>query len=488
MNKKFLTVLNGVILVLLSLTACVIFVSCGEKHVHEWSEWEPYIDSTCFVQGQERSVCSCGKVKYHELPVVHDFELKEKDISTRENVFVCKKCGSESREEMTVEELGLPIVTMTGSMDGISRENRVTLDVKYEGFDRSFEAKGSIKIQGTTSSVYPKKNYSIKFKDEDGEKLKVTVLDEWGSHSKYCLKANYTDYTQARNVVSAKLFGQIAKTRNKNDVPSTLPNGGAIDGFPVAVYFNGEFLGLYTFNTPKDEYIAGIKDNEPAQAMLFANDYTAQTQLAEPITDISESGFEFEYCYESAEAGQDWAIESFNNMINFINSNDGDAFRNGISGYVDVERAIDEMLFVYAIGGADNTSKNMLWVTYDGVVWVPSPYDLDATFGLSWDGTKYLESGIVVPGYAYNMLWDKLNKYFPEEVSARWAELRNGPLSLDNINSLFSDFLSLIPDGIRAEEKALWTEVPMQEENGYEQITGYASSNIYLLDVYYGLQ
>ena len=35
------------------------------------------------------------------------------------------------------------------------------------------------------------------------------------SENKYCLKANYIDYSQSRNVVSGKIFGEIVKSSPK---------------------------------------------------------------------------------------------------------------------------------------------------------------------------------------------------------------------------------------------------------------------------------
>ena len=484
--RERLNILFSTALVFVTASSVLFLASCEkEEHVHEWSEWETFIPSTCFVVGQEKSTCACGEEKFRDIPLSHDFKESGTDIQKKSTVYTCSICGTEMREDLTYEDLGLPIVSFYGSMKGITTSDRVTLDVKYESSDTEFEAKASIKIQGATSTTYPKKNYSIKFLDKDGEKLKISVLDKWGSHSKYCLKANYIDVTQARNVVSAKLYGQIAKTREKADVISTLTNGGAIDGFPVAVYLNNEFLGLYTFNTAKDEYLFDIKKKGGAKsAILSSESFTDQTMLRSAITgEVEEAGFDLEY--NSTDTDTAWLIESFNEMIAFVNNNDGFLFRQGLSNYIDVDRAIDEMLFIYLIGGSDNISKNMLWVTYDGKVWIPSPYDLDSTWGLKWNAEGYIEPGSVKPGYPYNVLWGKLEQYFENEVSMRWAELRRGPVTVENIEKMFRDFMSLIPDDIYGAEKEKWTELPLIDSNNFEQIIEYAKANIAFLDDYY---
>ena len=65
------------------------------------------------------------------------------------------------------------------------------------------------------------------------------------------MKANWIDRTHARNVVSAKLAGRM---QEKYGLLMESPNHGAVDGFPVEIYNNGKFYGLYTFNIPKDTW------------------------------------------------------------------------------------------------------------------------------------------------------------------------------------------------------------------------------------------
>lgn len=51
----------------------------------------------------------------------------------------------------------------------------------------------------------------MKFFDNETymEKKKVRFVDAWGKHSKYVLKANYQDSTQARNIVGARLAADM---------------------------------------------------------------------------------------------------------------------------------------------------------------------------------------------------------------------------------------------------------------------------------------
>lgn len=156
------------------------------------------------------------------------------------------------------ENYGLPILYLTGDISPIkeNKDNEVSVDYVYG------ERSGTCKLKGQGASSYAiaqslgelgKYNYTIKF-DEAFE-----VVEGWGVQKKYCLKANYIDHSHARNVVCAKMWGGVVKSRkNVSDKLVNLPNGGAIDGFACIIMLNGKFHGLYTWNIPKDGWMYGM--------------------------------------------------------------------------------------------------------------------------------------------------------------------------------------------------------------------------------------
>ena len=76
------------------------------------------------------------------------------------------------------------------------------------------------------------------------------------------MKANWIDITHSRNVVSARLWGDVVKSRTDYDtLPELLrisPNQGAIDGFPIKFYGNNVYWGRYTMNIPKDAWMTNM--------------------------------------------------------------------------------------------------------------------------------------------------------------------------------------------------------------------------------------
>lgn len=107
----------------------------------------------------------------------------------------------------------------------------------------------------------------------------------------------------------------------------------------------------------------------------------------------------------------------------------------------------------------DNRGKNILLVTRDGQRWAPTLYDLDSLWGIDWKGTGLwdaygeinLDTVIQCRG-----LFGRIRDCFPEEVRARYAELRQYPLSRANIRAEFERFRAEIPEEYYEMDKALW--------------------------------
>ncbi len=400
------------------------------------------------------------------------------------------------------DDIDMPVVDLNGDISKISKTYSVTIPFKYNDGENVIECNVEIKVQGASSASKPKKNYSIKLYNTDGSKNKVEIYDGWGKEFKYCLKANWVDYSQARNVVSAQIFGDVIRQRDEEDELSDLVNGGAIDGYPVLVYNNGDFLGLYTMNIPKDKWMFDMEDSdEKNQAIVMGEQWGKSVAMNELISYnpnnpiwTGSSNWELEFASnEDSEIDNStlWVAQSLNNLISFVINNDGQAFIDGISQYADVDKCIDSMIYTFLMCADDNISKNILWVTYDGTRWFSSVYDMDGTWGMRWDGQivynendmaindfSYSDAGIVV----YNNLWKKLYINFYDQIVERYWELRQSVYTVEHITERFTDFFDKIPDIVRIAEKSKWTGVPTQNIDHLAQIIDFASKRLDAMD------
>ena len=417
--------------------------------------------------------------------------------------YMTEKCGYFSTPEtassiykpITAEDIGLPVVDLNADLSKASKNNPISVPFIYDNGELQFECIAQLTIQGASSAGYAKKNYSIKLYKDDGTKNKVELLDGWGKEFKYCMKANWIDYTQARNVVSAQLFGDVIRSRNVVDELTNLVNGGAIDGFPIVVYNNGKFLGLYTMNIPKDKWMFDMKDSdEKNQAIVMGDQWGNSVAMKEPITNITKnwtysSYWELEFASNEdslIDNSTDWVAHSLNNLINFVINNDGQDFIDGISQYADVDKCIDSMIYTFFICADDNVSKNVLWVTYDGTHWFSSVYDMDGTWGLRWNGqVAFDENHLLINNLSianYNLMWQKLYKNFYARIVERYLEMRKGPLSYENIEKRFTEFFDKIPEMVYSAEKERWPSVPSHSTNTKEQILDFALKRIAKMD------
>lgn len=377
---------------------------------------------------------------------------------------------AQEKEEEPEEDIGfpyesynLPLLKLTGSMKGISKENKVKLAYAYG----ELTGNCTLKWQGASSLAYDKKNFTITF-DE-----KRTIVEKWGAQKKYCLKANYIDFSHCRNIVAAKLWGQAVRTRPKrNEKLYDLPNGGAIDGFPIMVAINEEYQGIYTLNIPKDKWMFGMTDGAK-ECILTAETHAKGTQFAEEAK-VDKTDFEMEYVPD--ESNTQWVKDSVNTLIravmNFSGTTAADV-ESALSPYLDLDSAVDYFIITSMFALTDNLDKNYILMTFDGVKWAFSEYDLDTAFGNCWNGKVYYNPDTVttLKGFAgSHKLMGILYNCYRAKIKSRYTSLRKNVLSEGNVQTVVSNFLVDIPKGLLDHEVVLWPKIPGTNTNNMSQI------------------
>ena len=428
-----------------------------------------------------------------------------KNNGTTENISTTPASSNSSSNIEYIKGGNLPILYLEGDISPIfkSKDNEVELNYIYGS------RKGTCKLKGQGSSSYKmakafieagragKFNYTIKF-DNAFEVKEGTIYEPkaennrwfhskwWGAQKKYCLKANWIDHTHARNVVSAKIWGGIVKSRaNVNSALTALPCAGAVDGFPVVIILNNEFHGLYTFNIPKDGWMFGlVEDSTKTQAMLGANDHELATQFKGELAG-DESDFELEFVSDKDNA--DWVTISLNRLINAcINSNGAD-LDTTVAQYLDWDSAIDYYIYIVVIRGEDMVDKNFLITTFDGTKWFFTTYDMDSTYGLSWDasGLNRPVSDISFDACANtSRVFELIKRFKTNALKARYAELRKDILSESRITQIFENFAWDIPSPILAEDVKKYPTIRGSSVNGIDQICRWLRQRLVTVDAW----
>ena len=404
-----------------------------------------------------------------------------------------------------LEEYGLPILKLE-SPDLLNLTSKaqgklkgVKFDYNPNGFEGHLSHKTgvlkSIKVQGASSQGYPKKNYTLNFEDD------VQLKSTWGNHDKYVIKADWVDFSHMRNEFGANLWKRIRETKIKNSDNLIDENGnflidknnnilsgetnpaflgpamGAIDSFPILVFINEKYHGVYSFTIPKTDWMAGMGSGKK-EAILSAETHSSATQFRNHVIDkngiLDDKDFSVEYASD-----ENWIVDSLNSMIDSVGKDSMDEF-------IDLDSAIDYLLFNTLLGNGDGIDKNFLLNTWNGKKWFFNAYDMDSSFGNFWDGTK------IIPTDAYmfdihrnkSKLWEYLIDNKKDKLKERWFFLRKNILKKDNLISDVYNHASSTPDAVFDYEKRRWPNRPNTRTNTPSQIAEWLEKRLDKIDNY----
>lgn len=415
-----------------------------------------------------------------------------------------------------------------------------------------FKKHAILNAQGNSSLAFIKKNVAIDLCDDEwiGDDTPKVRIGNWVPQDSFHMKAYYTDFFRGVCAVSYKLYDQIVRTRgNMYDRPwkkalldmskidtttkslgnpyvgdySLLTDTGARcfpDGFPVAVYLNGEFYGIFSFQLKKhrDNYHMDKSTAEHVHLdgtinynILWNGTIVWGTgdngfEVRNPKNLYAIGGNKYDADIKQEEiAGEDevntWIaagqlpdgtaisskikknlqmtakvkkyIQDFANSINAIKDaesiyktsskteEDLKTFRKVFEKYYDVDNLIDYIIGSDLIKNSDGFSKNWQWFTYDGIKWWVGLYDCDMSFGGHSSGNQ------ITPPLTYHVNTSDsipttyIIKYYKSELTKRYKQLADlGIASAANIFELLQEWCMNIGTDFFKEEFKKWSNSP----------------------------
>ena len=180
-----------------------------------------------------------------------------------------------------------------------------------------------------------------------------------------------------------------------------------------------------------------------------------------------------------------------------MNSTD-EEFKENIDSYIDLQSLIDYHVFGIYCCGLDSYGKNQIYLTYDGVKWYASLYDLDSTWGLYWNGETVVSYDYArekfedrVNGRQGNLLFERIETNFHKELLSRWEQLKKSALSMSNIINRFERFTDHVSSDLIKEDYASTTAgggysgIPSISKNNIQQIRNFAAARRTWTDDYF---
>lgn len=410
--------------------------------------------------------CTIYDIRVYERRVSNDEIVKnviaqEKDLRKQEDLYnFCFNNNTLSTMRLYSDEVENKVSNMTNT-------NKITMRAVYrstntEKYGQPFELKYcKVYWQGTSSLDYIRKNYNLELYDDDLREFYYSPYPNAVQEYLFCLKCDYMESSHARNVGIGNLINKYWYA-SKN--PAQLKDDkvqNAVQGFPMLLYINDEFMGVYNFNTDRYSNASfGYKgDNCLAYELSANSDTTAGAFITYDKT--KHEGNELDYYKRdfmclyppTRRAGND-TMDEIISLVKFVDKSSDEEFVTNINNnvYFNKEYLLRYLIYCLVMGAVDSLGKNMKLATWDnGVTWYPQMYDCDTTIGLDNSGMLYYtDSSMKIQAGTYNTsnsrLWSRLMELMWADIQAEYVKMRNTYLTLDNLYSCIIDNqMDLIP-------------------------------------------
>lgn len=355
----------------------------------------------------------------------------------------------------------LPIVVIDGKVEN-NNYNTGTVTVMLP--DEDVVSPCKVKFRGSSNTLLVKRNYHLKFVDEQGNKCDMKFFDGLRSDNSWILDAGAMDRIRVRNRVLTDLWMDIATPPYYADREPKALTG--VRGKIVEVYRNGQYQGVYSLCEAMDRKQLKLKKTDESTGTVHGqlwkvDERTTTTQMEtcpQYVPDsITWDGFEIHYpdIDEVFPANFDTLCAA----VDMVCNSSDEEFAAQASRYLDIPVLRDMYMFLQVILGYDNMGKNIYWATYDrteGPMITPVIWDLDATLGQSWARWDYHPSYLAPTVDLYTGHWDpNVDRFllrlimwnedgFNDLAASRYRQLRKGPLSTDSIKARFADYVQLL--------------------------------------------
>jgi hypothetical protein len=410
--------------------------------------------------------CTIYDIRVYERRVSNDEIVKnviaqEKDLRKQEDLYnFCFNNNTLSTMRLYSDEVENKVSNMTNT-------NKITMRAVYrstntEKYGQPFELKYcKVYWQGTSSLDYIRKNYNLELYDDDLKEFYYSPYPNAVQEYLFCLKCDYMESSHARNVGIGNLINKYWYT-SKN--PAQLKDAmvqNAVQGFPMLLYINDEFMGVYNFNTDRysNASFGYTGDNCLAYEVSANSDTTAGAFITYDKT--KHEGNELDYYKRdfmclyppTRRAGND-TMDEIIDLVKFVDKSSDEEFVTNINNnvYFNKEYLLRYLIYCLVMGAVDSLGKNMKLATWDmGKTWYPQIYDCDTTMGLDNSGMLYYtDSSMKIQAGTYNTsssrLWSRLIELMWADIQAEYVKMRNTYLTLDNLYScIINNQMDLIP-------------------------------------------
>ena len=364
----------------------------------------------------------------------------------------------------------LPIVSIDGDIGYDYVDARVTLMDPDGTTDEGMLAR--VKWRGGYTNVEGrhKRNYSIKFVDENGEKQNRQLLGlRRDNHWK--LDAGQVDLSRVRNRFATDLWLDMAREPYYYDQAPDVLLGAR--GKLVEVLCGGTYMGIYSLMESIDRKQLQVKKYDDLSHTFHGMIWNAASwsKMAEFKQCVGYNNSTPNYStfvveYPEFEDVNPTKHEDLYNAVKFVANSTVSTYNAHAHEYFDMPVLIDYAIFIQFLIAVDNSVNNIYWAIYDREQdkrLTLAAWDLDWTLGTNRDSLDF-RGGRAEPDHdfkfsskEFNMFKDPKCIYHREMINRYW-QLRHSWLSEKSLNARLNALVTtLLESGAVGREQARWS-------------------------------
>ena len=377
-------------------------------------------------------------------------------------VYTLKAVSSEYAYTYSLIFTGIPIVQISGITDAAINNS----SLRPAGFSliyhddaigaASIESAAQIRHRGAISLSYPKKSFAVKLADAGGRN-NISLLGMRRASS-WILDAMYIDRSKMRERVSMDIWNSIGTPLAHDKIPGVNVVANGTRGEYVEVFINNEYWGLYCLTETINRQQLGLQRyarETGVRSVTYKSEQWSDSVLFTgyvPYNSNSNQWDNYRQDFPDPRQGLPVFWEPLYNLVRFtVDSSDAE-FAAGIANLIDIDNFVDYTIFQALTNAIDNTGKNIYWSVYDITdpefnKFFITPWDLDATWGDSWNFDRIEPYDAWSLAERDNRLFRRLTRTnaggFRDKLEAKWAELKTAQLSHGAIKSAFDKYFTL---------------------------------------------
>ncbi|MBO4722093.1 MAG: CotH kinase family protein [Muribaculaceae bacterium] len=364
----------------------------------------------------------------------------------------------------------LPIISIEGDMGYDFVDTHVTLMDPDGTTDEGMLAQVKWRGGYTNTEGRHKRNYSIKFIDENGDKQNRKLLGmRRDNHWK--LDAGQVDLSRVRNRFATDLWLDMAREPYYYDQAPDVLLGAR--GKMVEVFAGGRYMGLYSLMESIDRKQLQVRkydeDTHQIHGMIWnAAEWSKVAEFKQYVSynNNSPNYSTFVVEYPDFEEVHPTHHEDLYNAVKFVATSDVSSYNAHAHEYFDMPVLIDYAIFIQFLIAVDNGVNNIYWAIYDREAdkrLTLAAWDLDWSLGTNRDSLDF-RGGRAEPDHDLKFSSREFNMFkepdciYHDDMIERYWQLRGTLLSERNLANRLNTLVNpLVESGAVAREETRWT-------------------------------